>query len=113
MNIRHETLAALRKVRSAVIRGGHAQDGICAAVTRYMPEAEGRHQRAYMLVRDLFTKWPKYSGSALWPLPGGPAAFSASVGAGRGWDPITQAGKDRREALDFLIRTLEGMKDGE
>lgn len=80
----------------------HKLDGICVNVTHRM--SLGDSHRSKRLLKQLFTLWPKFSGSPTFPLPGMHYSFPY-------WDRSTQQGRDRHELLAFITEEVEHMLD--
>ena len=88
-------LAALYRVKFAAVK----QYGICGEFNRYY---HGKAAEPGKELKRLFALWPKFSGCAVYPVPGSGAAFSLQP---RLWSG--EYGKLRKELLNFMIEQLE------
>lgn len=55
----------------------------------------------------LFELWPKYSGSIVFPIPGGMLAYNEAKLNDTLWDLNTEYGQLRWELLEWLIEELQ------
>lgn len=57
-------------------------------------------------LRDLFRSWPHYSGSIVFPIPGGGDAYEEAYHNGKSWDRDTEYGALRWNLLEHCIKEL-------
>ena len=91
-------LAALYRVKFAAVK----QYGICGEFNRYY---HGKAAEPGKELKRLFALWPKFSGCAVYPVPGSGVAFSRAVSSKRLWSG--EYGQLRKELLNFMIEQLE------
>ena len=90
-------LIALYRVKFSVFK----TLGICSEFNRHYHGCFDKSED----LRRLFRLWPKFSGCAVYPVPGSGAAFSRAVSTKRLWSG--EYGKLRKELLNFMIEQLE------
>lgn len=78
--------------------------GICANVSWHMGTDHGLH--------SVFRKYPYYSGSMLYPVPGGMEGYEEAQAAGNLWNPDEPQGAFRWSLLSFLIEHYEEVCNG-
>lgn len=88
-----ELLGELKQLHA---RGG-SKCGICHSVG---------YQHELDLIQ-LFKRWPKYSGSIVFPMPGGMYAYNEASLNNTLWDRNTEYGQLRWELLEWLIEELQ------
>lgn len=95
-------------------QGLHTDTGICGNVCRRFDKHGMPHEtrRVIETMKELFRKWPEFSGNDYYPIPGiagsghGPTStFHEHNGAL--WDLDTEYGRARWRLLDFMIDELE------
>lgn len=94
----------LEKLRNNVNSEGFNTDiGICGQL--FIPHED------WVLLNNIFTKWPKFSGVLSYPIPlsgtSPEAAYTTySIRRWNMWDKTEEYGKLRHELLDFCISYL-------
>ena len=91
-------LAALYRVKFAAVK----QYGICGEFNMYY---RGKAAKPGKELKRLFALWPKFSGCAVYPVPGSGVAYSRAVSSRRLWSG--EYGRLRKELLNFMIEQLE------
>ena len=91
-------LAALYRVKFAAVK----RYGICGEFNRYY---HGKAAEPNKELKRLFALWPKFSGCAVYPVPGSGAAYGRAVSSKRLWSG--EYGRLRKELLNFMIEQLE------
>lgn len=85
-------LAALYRVKFTAFK----RRGICGELSYAIRKKE---------LKRLFALWPKFSGCAVYPVPGSGVAFSRAVSSKSLWSG--EYGRLRKELLNFMIEQLE------
>lgn len=87
--------------------------GICHQTSLRCSDADYGHWRCK--IRDLFRKWPQFSGSADFPVPHPTEPPCLAYNEAKDmWDWRTKYGRARWDLLDFCISELEKeLCDGE
>lgn len=82
--------------------------GICNAVTNFLAFVDSDvYYTAGCELSEIFKKWPKFSGSYRFPIPGKLIAYSAAIVQRKAWTRSTKYGALRWELLEFTIAELE------
>lgn len=79
--------------------------GICANV-RDLLKGEYTNLQITNRQKELFVKWPKFSGDLSFPIEGGEAAYDNAKWEGTLWKEDTEYGRLRKELLLFMINEL-------
>lgn len=97
-------------LREIQIEPWNTQWGICSNFEALLEKHNGTFYKGMIWLDRKVKQWPKYSGIARYPVPGGCKAYDVAVDYGIMWSKTARYGRMRRSLLQFLIN--EAKKEG-